>query len=164
MHSDNRDVFIRNLVFGIEDGIVSTVGLLSGIAIAGVSGATIFLTGMVLILVEAFSMAAGSYLSEESVEENTNAAAVPMRVSITGAAIMFCSYVLAGFLPLVPYLLLDVGRAFTTSIVAAFISLFALGLWSGKRGKHVFKSAWRMATVGGAAILVGALVGAFAGR
>ncbi len=152
-------VFMRNLVFGIEDGLVSTVGLLSGIAIAGVSGATIFLTGTVLIMVEAFSMAAGSYLSEETVEENFEAPQSQVR-SIEGSAVMFFSYLIAGYIPLMPYLYMDVSRAFSTSIACSFAALFVLGLWSGRRGHAAWRSAWRMAFVGGAAIVVGATAGA----
>jgi len=47
---------LRNFVFGVEDSIVSTVGLVSGIAIAGLPKTEILLTGAVLIFVEAFSM------------------------------------------------------------------------------------------------------------
>lgn len=34
---ESRASFLRTFVFGVEDSLVSTVGLLSGIAIAGVS-------------------------------------------------------------------------------------------------------------------------------
>ena len=61
--------YIRNFVFGVEDSLVSTVGLLSGVAIAGVEQKYIFITGLILIFVEAFSMAVGSFLSEESAEK-----------------------------------------------------------------------------------------------
>ena len=62
-------MFLRNTVFGVEDSLVSTVGLLSGIAATGsVSKSFILLTGIVYISVEAFSMAVGSFLSEEFVE------------------------------------------------------------------------------------------------
>ena len=151
-------VFVRNLVFGIEDGLVSTVGLLSGIAIAGVAGPTIFLTGSVLIFVEAFSMAAGSFLSEESVEENFEAPQTSTR-SIAGSAVMFVSYMFAGFIPLLPYTVMPVNTAFPTSIACAFVALFVLGLWSGRRGSRSLKSAWRMLIIGGAAIIVGASAG-----
>ncbi len=66
---EDRKVYLRNFVFGVEDSLVSTVGLLSGVAAAGVETKTIVLTGVVLIIVEALSMAVGSYLSEYSVEE-----------------------------------------------------------------------------------------------
>ena len=51
-------VYIRNFIFGVEDSLVSTAGLLSGIAATGMSRPAILLTGIVLIFVEAFSMAA----------------------------------------------------------------------------------------------------------
>ncbi len=63
------DSFIRNFVFGVEDSLVSTVGLLSGIAVAGIGRSDIVVTGVVLISVEVFSMGVGSFLSERSAEE-----------------------------------------------------------------------------------------------
>ena len=50
-----KALYIRNFVFGVEDSLASTVGLLSGIATAGVNASTIVVTGAVLIFVEAFS-------------------------------------------------------------------------------------------------------------
>ena len=54
--------YLRAFVFGVEDSLASTVGLLSGIAIAGAGRETILMTGIVLIFVEAFSMAIGDFL------------------------------------------------------------------------------------------------------
>lgn len=155
-------VYFRNVIFGVEDGLVSTVGLLSGIAIAGVPGPTIFLTGVVLIFVEAFSMAAGSFLSEASVDEQERLRNVPRR-SATAGIVMFISYFAAGLIPLFPYLKFDVMTAFTTSIVLSIGVLFILGFWSGVRGRSAWRDAWRMALVGGMAILVGVFAGAIAG-
>ena len=151
-------LFLRNLVFGVEDGLVSTVGLLSGIAIAGVPRGTIFLTGVVLIFVEAFSMAAGSFLSEASVEE-MDGGVDDMRGSITAGAIMFVAYFVAGFIPLFPYLKFEVGQAFPLSIVCSVVALLGLGYWSGRKTKVAWRKAVRMAFVGGLAILVGVLAG-----
>ncbi len=141
--------------------MVSTVGLLSGIAIAGVDAWTIFLTGVVLIFVEAFSMAAGSFLSEESVEEQFESDVSDKR-SFEGAIVMFFSYALAGLVPLLPYVILPLDQAFAVSIIASFAALFVLGLWSGRKRRRV-RSAVRMALIGGAAILVGVSVGMLLG-
>ncbi|MEK7133774.1 MAG: VIT1/CCC1 transporter family protein [Patescibacteria group bacterium] len=152
-------LYLRNLVFGVEDGIVSTVGLLSGIAIAGVPRPTIFLTGIVLIFVEAVSMAAGSFLSEASVDEVSGMHDTP-RQSLSAGVIMFASYFVAGFIPLLPYvLLLDVGYALPVSIAAAFCTLFLLGYWSGRNSHAAWRKALRMVLVGGTAILVGTFAG-----
>ena len=69
---NRSSLYIRNIVFGVEDSLVSTVGLLSGIALGDIPRSTILFTGLVYIFVEAFSMAVGSFLSEESVEEYEN--------------------------------------------------------------------------------------------
>ncbi len=60
---------IREIVFGTEDGIVSTVGALTGIAVATGDQFIVITSGIVIIVVESISMGIGSYLSGKSVEE-----------------------------------------------------------------------------------------------
>lgn len=60
---------IREAVFGIEDGIVSTLGAVVGIAIGTQNHYFVIFSGMVIVAVEALSMAAGSYLSSKSERE-----------------------------------------------------------------------------------------------
>jgi predicted membrane protein (TIGR00267 family) len=59
-------VAIRELVFGLEDGLVSTMGAVAGIAAGTENGQIVVLSGLVIIAVEALSMAAGSFLSNKS--------------------------------------------------------------------------------------------------
>lgn len=159
-----RVTYFRNFIFGVEDSLVSTVGLLSGIAIAGVEHYTIFLTGVVLIFVEAFSMGAGSFLSETSAEEYTAGQNVSQKDSVLAGAVMFCSYFVAGFIPLFPYLVVTGTNALIISIVLSIAALFILGAASGAFARaRVLRSAFRMAIVGGGAIGVGILVGSLVG-
>ena len=60
---------IREVVFGAEDGMVSTLGALTGIAVGTSNHLTVVLAGCVIVLVESISMAVGSYLSAKSVRE-----------------------------------------------------------------------------------------------
>lgn len=60
---------IRELVFGLEDGLVSTMGAVAGIAAGTENGGIVVLSGLVIIAVEALSMTAGSYLSNKSHRE-----------------------------------------------------------------------------------------------
>lgn len=60
---------IRDIVFGLEDGLVSTVGVLTGIASGTDDHFIVILSGVVLIMVEALSMGVGSFLSAESERE-----------------------------------------------------------------------------------------------
>lgn len=156
--------YIRNFIFGVEDSLVSTVGLLSGIAVAGMSRSEILLTGLVLIFVEAFSMGAGSYLSDYSAEEYLDGQKASPRRPIIGGIIMFFSYLTAGFVPLSPYLFLNTDSAFGLSIACSVLALFVLGAVSGKFfGGRTWRSAVRMFVVGGLATGVGVLVGTLVG-
>lgn len=58
---------IRELVFGVQDGMVSTLGALTGIAIGSGNHFFIILSGLIIIAVESTSMGIGSYLSTKSV-------------------------------------------------------------------------------------------------
>lgn len=59
----------RAAVFGMNDGLVSNLALLLGVAAAGVSGSTILITGLSGLLAGALSMGAGEYVSVRSQRE-----------------------------------------------------------------------------------------------
>ena len=153
--------YFRNFIYGVEDSLVSTVGLLSGVAVAQATQSTILLTGVVLIFVEAFSMAAGSFLSEKSAEEYMrNIGKADHSHSRVASFIMFVSYFVSGFIPLAPYIFMEGASAFWSSIVLSLIALFVLGIVSSRISKEdETKSAFRMLIIGGIAIGLGALVG-----
>lgn len=160
-----RTTYFRNFIFGVEDSLVSTVGLLSGVAIAGVARETILLTGIVLIFVEAFSMAAGSFLSEASAEEYAAHHSVRLSRAFGAGFIMFVSYFVAGFIPLFPYFTFTEDTALTFSVVLSVGTLFVLGLVSGAFSRtSLWKGALRMTLVGGIAIAIGVTVGSFFGN
>lgn len=159
----SRTIFaswLRNFVFGVDDGLVSTVGLLSGIAVAGVSRPTIILTGLILITVEAFSMAVGSFLSEHSAEEYVERKETSFRLPLVNSIIMLLSYIGAGLIPLFPYFFFDARSALWYSIILSLATLFLLGSISAKLSKtNILKHSLEMLIIGGAAILVGIIMG-----
>lgn len=57
---------VREVVFGMEDGMVSTLGAITGIAIGSQDHYTVILSGTVIIAVESISMSIGSYISNRS--------------------------------------------------------------------------------------------------
>lgn len=152
--------YMRNFVFGVEDSLVSTVGMLSGIAVAQTPGPTIILAGIVLIFVEAFSMGVGSFLSEDTAQEYMKGVNASTRISRIAAVIMFFAYFIAGFVPLSPYLFLAPDVALPVSITASSISLFILGGVGSVVSKIPFwKGAMKMLIIGGIAIVLGVIVG-----
>lgn len=155
-------LYIRNFIFGVEDSLVSTVGLLSGIAFGNVSHSTILLTGFVYVFVEAFSMAVGSFLSEDSAQEYAAKTEVPDRLPILGSIVMFVSFVIAGFIPIFPYLISSGVSALYGSIILSLIFLFILGFVNGKISSvKPWRRALRMAILGGFAIGIGLFVSQF---
>ena len=60
---------VREFVFGIQDGLMSTVGLLAGVQGATESNAVVIITGLTAMFAGAVSMAAGSYLSSSAEKE-----------------------------------------------------------------------------------------------
>lgn len=152
-------VYARNFLFGVEDSLVSSVGLLSGVAVTDMARGAIVTTGIILIAVEAFSMGVGSYLAEESAEEYERRREANGR-SLRGSAIMFVSYLLAGLVPLAPYLGAEPAAALPLSIGASIIALVAVGLASAKLlGLPYGRQATRLAVLGGLAIGVGVAIG-----
>lgn len=148
--------YFRNFIFGVEDSLVSTVGLLSGVAIAGATKETIVLAGIVLIFVEAFSMAAGSFLSESSAEEYMTGTDGTQKNNLKAGLIMFCSYFVSGFIPLSSYLIWPINEALKFSIIFSIGALLILGAVSSQISKtSIIKGVWRMFIVGGTAIAIG---------
>lgn len=162
--TERSGLFIRNVVFGIEDSLVSTVGLLSGIAAVGVPHAIVLMTGFVLIFVEGVSMAIGSFLSEESAQEYERGASAASGRSFLGALVMLVSYVIAGLVPVAPYLFAAGLHALYWSIGLSLTVLALLGYAQARfSGLPAFSRALRMCLLGGFAIVVGVAVGSVFG-
>ncbi|MBP9847575.1 MAG: VIT1/CCC1 transporter family protein [Saprospiraceae bacterium] len=155
-----KSIYLRSFIFGSEDSVVSTVGLLTGVALSGVEGSIIILTGTILVFVEAFSMGVGMYLSESSVEEYEARASVKVGASIFSGIITFFSYCITGFVVMLPYFFTNSHWAVISSILISFVFLAILGLVSAKLS-HIskIKKVLNMVIVGGLAILIGVVVG-----
>lgn len=65
-HTADRIGWLRAAVLGANDGIVSTAGLVVGVAASGADTGTVLLTGIAGLVAGAMSMAAGEYVSVQS--------------------------------------------------------------------------------------------------
>ncbi len=153
-----QEAYLRSALFGLQDGIVSTTGVVAGIS-AGVDDRTIvILAAFVAVTVEASSMAAGQYTSEKAAHQLRGGEHTDSLV--LGALIMFASYFLSGMVPVVPTVLLAQPTARYTSVGAAFVALFVVGYIKGKIvGSAPLRSALELLTIGGIATLIGLAVG-----
>jgi VIT1/CCC1 family predicted Fe2+/Mn2+ transporter len=64
-----RQRSIREVVFGAQDGVLTTLGIVTGISSASVDRGTILITGALSMLVGALSMGVGQYLGGKAERE-----------------------------------------------------------------------------------------------
>jgi len=155
LHED----YLRSVLFGLQDGLVSTTGVVVGISTGVEHKAIIILASFVAVTVEASSMAAGQYSSEKAVHQMDKTGKHTDNL-ILGAIIMFVSYLSAGMIPIVPIVLFDQPYAKYVSILFAFIGLFIIGYIKGKIvGQKPLRSATELFVIGSIATLIGLIVG-----
>lgn len=138
---DMRGIIIthlREIVFGMEDGLVSSLGAVSGIAAATKDPILVLVSGCIIILVESISMAAGTYLSDKTEFQQRRTSLLyrlnprhqqtgEFQYATDGAISMGISYMAGGSLVLISYMLLPVNSALVTSIITTALILFLVG-------------------------------------
>src|SRR3990167_8866073 len=102
IHEDH----LRSLMFGLQDGLVSTTGVVVGISTGISEREIIVLAAFVAVTVEATSMAAGQYSSEKAVHQMDKSGKHTDSL-IIGALVMFLSYLVGGAIPIIPTLLFN---------------------------------------------------------
>jgi VIT1/CCC1 family predicted Fe2+/Mn2+ transporter len=60
---------IREIVFGMQDGILTTLGIITGVGVAEADRAAVFISGFLALLAGALSMGVGEYLGRKSERE-----------------------------------------------------------------------------------------------
>jgi VIT1/CCC1 family predicted Fe2+/Mn2+ transporter len=124
------DHFIGDLVFGANDGLITTFAIVSSVAGADLGSKAALVLGLANLLGDGVSMAAGNYLGRRS---DTQVAASRLgrratrRGPMTHGGAMFAAFVVAGSVPLLPYLVLDATAAFLMALLATAVTLFGVG-------------------------------------
>lgn len=151
--------YLRSGLFGIQDGLVSTTGVVVGISAGVEDKAIIILAALVAVSVEASSMAAGQYSSEKAVHQMDKTGKHTDNLMI-GALVMFFGYLLGGTVPIIPTILFDQPQARIIAIISAFLGLFILGYIKGHLVKvKPLKSALELFAIGAIATIIGLIVG-----
>lgn len=159
--------YLPDLVYGANDGLITTFAVVTGVVGASLSERVILLLGFANLLADGFSMGASNYLARRS---EAHRAARPDRVEAArhGGA-TFASFVVAGLVPLLAYLLpLSGGAAFAVAVALTGVTLFAVGAARTRVTKvGLLRSGGEMLLVGslaaGVAYGIGALAAAVAG-
>jgi VIT1/CCC1 family predicted Fe2+/Mn2+ transporter len=123
--------YIRDIIFGANDGIVTTFAVIAGAMGAGLSDKVVIIMGVANLLADGFAVGVGNYLgslSEREVAEESGRRVT--KTTLVPPALAFTSFVLAGSLPLMPYLL-GVVDSFISAIITTGIALFVVGAFLG---------------------------------
>jgi vacuolar iron transporter family protein len=122
--------YIRDLVYGANDGIITTFAVVAGVTGGALSTRAVLIVGVANLLADGLSMGVGNYLgirAEEGSRELQGlpeAEASPARHGLA----TFLAFVAAGVLPLAPYLSSAPPRVlFAASVGVTLAGLFGMG-------------------------------------
>jgi len=154
----NRE-YLRSVMFGIENSLISTVGLIAGMSIGTDQVRVVILGATVAIVIESVAMGVGEYLSDDAVQELDKIKRHPDSPLLSGI-MMTATGTLAGLVPLAPVIFLKYPYSLATSIVAALLILFLIGYVKGKVLKTTpIRGGIKIMIIGGLATGLGVLVG-----
>jgi vacuolar iron transporter family protein len=126
--------YIRDLVYGANDGLITTFAVVAGVVGGGLSARALLIVGAANLLADGLSMGVGNYLSIRSHEsalaaqDRPEEEANPARHGLATLA----AFVAAGAVPLVPFALgAAPGTGFLWSIALTFATLFTVGALRG---------------------------------
>jgi len=155
LHED----YLRSLMFGLQDGIVSTTGVVVGISTGVNNKEIVVLAALVAVTVEATSMAAGLYSSEKAVHQMDKSGKHTDSLLI-GALIMFIAYMIGGSFSIIPTIIFDQSTGRILAVASAFTGLFIIGYIKGHIVEHKpLRSAVELFIIGSIATTIGVIVG-----
>jgi VIT1/CCC1 family predicted Fe2+/Mn2+ transporter len=160
--------YLRDMVYGALDGVITTMAILAGSQGASLSPRIGLILGLANLIGDGISMGASNYLGLRSEIEQAGgsvAAEAPWRHGLATVA----AFIVVGSLPLAAYIVAPLtGLAiFPLAVGFSVVALLVAGI---VRAAFVGKTAWRSAIemlavgalAGGAAYLVGRIAASFA--
>ena len=160
--------YLGDLIYGANDGIVTTFAVVAGVVGAGLSPRVVLILGISNLLADGFSMGASNYLAtrSRSAAELETVGSISEPYPIRHGFMTFLAFVAAGLVPLVAYLfpINEHQRLPVTTALAAF-SLFTVGAARARVAHGVWwRNGLEMLVVGGAAGALAYFVGAWVGH
>jgi VIT1/CCC1 family predicted Fe2+/Mn2+ transporter len=153
----NRLNWLRAGVLGANDGIVSTAGLVVGVAAATRATSTIFTAGLAGLVAGAVSMALGEYVSVSAQRDSERRLGIdsdelsnPWQAGLSSAI----AFTLGAVLPLVAILLPPVAFRVPVAFLAVLIALALTGTISAALGGAGKSRALLRVVTGGAVAMV----------
>jgi len=128
--------YLAEVIYGANDGIVTTFAVVSGVAGAALNPSIVLILGAANLFADGFSMGMSNYLSRQSElhYQQTVDGETGDRVERLAdwksprrtAVVTFLAFVLAGWAPLLPYVL-AIEPAFPLSVAVTGLTFFVVG-------------------------------------
>jgi vacuolar iron transporter family protein len=121
--------YIRDIVYGANDGLITTFAVVAGVIGGGLSSRTMLIVGAANLFADGLSMGVGNYLSIRSHESARAAQNLPEEESSParhGIATLL-AFVVAGTVPLAPFALGFAGHGLALSAFLTFATMFVVG-------------------------------------
>lgn len=161
--------YLAEVIYGANDGIVTTFAVVSGVAGAALNPSIVLILGAANLFADGFSMGMSNYLSRRSELDYQRSVRKDGRdppeeladgkSPIRTAFVTFLAFVIAGWAPLLPYIL-EVMPTFPLSIGFTGFAFFAVGASrSLVTNRCWFVNGAEMFVVGMAAAIVAYTVG-----
>ena len=121
--------YVRELVYGANDGLITTFALVVGVAGGGLSSSVVMICGVANLFGDGLSMAVGNYLALRSHDSVLQAQGLPEEEAHPArhGIATFLAFLVAGAVPLVPYALGLATGQLGWSITLTLLALFAVG-------------------------------------
>lgn len=122
--------YIRDLVYGANDGVITTFAVVAGVTGGTLSPVAVLVLGAANLLADGLSMGVGNYLGIRSDERVREAQELPEQEAfpIRHGLATFVAFVIAGAVPLGPYVLAGPeSNRFAWSTASSLAVLFTVG-------------------------------------
>ncbi len=156
-----KATLLSNTVLGANDGIVTTFAIIAGSAGASFSPRVVIVLGIAKLFADAVSMSSGVYLGLKSEidYQKKQDGRFHQHPLAKHSLITFFAFIIAGFLPLIPYIF-RLGNSLLISSVIVFIELFIIGsLRTKDTDRKWVLGGLEMLLIGGLAALIAYYIG-----
>lgn len=162
-----EEKYLAEFVYGATDGAITTFAVVAGALGASLGSAIVLILGFANLIADGFSMATSDYLSVKSEHElkRSRHKHYSCKSPIRTAFATFSAFILAGLIPLIPFILGIFSQnlfdlQIKLSLILTPITFLVIGWFKGHvTGKHKLKSAIETLLIGGAAALLAFFVG-----
>lgn len=162
-----KATLLGDAVFAANDGIITTFAVVAGAYGASLSSSVVLILGFANLFADGLSMAAGNYLgvkSEIAYQKAEGDGRGLAHSPVKHGLVTLVSFVLAGLVPLLPYLSNLENRFLASALLVAGMLFWIGASRAFLAKKNIFSGGAEMLVIGGVAAVIAFFVGRLLGK